>query len=68
MSTAKRSEKEPEAPAISTWMSGTVTLYPRHGAPRKLSFPCTEETQSLLQRLEQEQIKSQKTSPRRGPH
>ena len=68
MSTSRRSEKEPQASPISTWMSGTVTLYPRHGAPRKLSFPCTQETQSVLQRLEQEQTKSRKPSPQRGPH
>ena len=51
----KPSDESPATPTISTWMSGSLTLYPRHGAPRKLSFPCTLETQLLLQRLEQQQ-------------
>lgn len=51
----KPRDENPTTPAISSWMSGSLTLYPRYGAPRKLSFPCTLETQLLLQRLEQEQ-------------
>jgi len=51
----KPRDETPTTPAISSWMSGSLTLYPRYGAPRKLSFPCTLETQLLLQRLEREQ-------------
>jgi hypothetical protein len=57
MRTSKRTEEESQTPPLSNWISGFVTVYPRHGAPRKLSFPCTVETQLLLQRLEQEQTK-----------
>jgi hypothetical protein len=56
MPPSKRVEKTGQSPTISNWISGFVTVYPRHGAPLKLPFPCTMETQLLLQRLEQEQI------------
>jgi hypothetical protein len=55
MRTSKRTEEAPQTPPLSNWISGFVTVYPRYGAPRKLSFPCTMETLLLLQRLEQEQ-------------
>ena len=60
----KPRDETPKIPAISSWMSGSLTLYPRYGAPRKLSFPCTLETQLLLQRLEQAQQGGEKTSRR----
>lgn len=60
----KPSDETPTTPAISSWMSGSLTLYPRYGAPRKLSFPCTLETQLLLQRLEQAQQGREKTNRR----
>jgi hypothetical protein len=60
----KPRDEIPTTPAISSWMSGSLTLYPRYGAPRKLSFPCTLETQLLLQRLEQEQQGRENTNRR----
>jgi hypothetical protein len=60
----KPSDETPTTPMISSWMSASLTLYPRYGAPRKLSFPCTLETQLLLQRLEQEQQGREKTNRR----
>jgi len=60
----KPSDETPTTPTISSWMSGSLTLYPRYGAPRKLSFPCTLETQLLLQRLEQEQQGREKINRR----
>jgi hypothetical protein len=57
MRTSKGIEEASQTPPVSNWISGFVTVYPRYGAPRKLSFPCTVETQLLLQRLEQEQTK-----------
>lgn len=55
MRTTKRADEEREIAPLPTWISGTVTVYPRYGKPRKVSFPCTWEYQLLLQRLEQEQ-------------
>jgi hypothetical protein len=56
MPPSKRIEKTEQSPTLSRWISGFVTVYPRYGAPLKLPFPCTMETQLLLQRLEREQI------------
>jgi hypothetical protein len=61
MPPSKRIEKTGQSPTVSNWISGFVTVYPRHGAPLKLPFPCTMETQLLLQRLEQEQINKDRT-------
>ncbi len=60
----KPRDEIPTTPTISSWMSGSLTLYPRYGAPKKLSFPCTLETQLLLQRLEREQQDREKTNHR----
>jgi hypothetical protein len=61
MPTSKRTEQAGQSPTISNWISGFVTVYPRHGAPLKLPFPCTMETLLLLQRLEQEQTNKDHT-------
>ncbi len=58
MKTSDSADEDP--PKLSSWISGTITVYPRFGAPRKVSFPCTWENQLLFQRLEQEQASSGK--------
>jgi len=52
---AKRSD--PDDPAdLNMDIRQRDLVLSRFGAPRKLSFPCTLETELLLQRLEREQL------------
>jgi hypothetical protein len=55
MRTSKPTDEERQSSQLCIWISGTITVYPRHGAPRTVSIPCTLETQLLFQRLQQEQ-------------
>jgi hypothetical protein len=50
------SADEPQSPKLCSWVSGTITVYPRFGAPRKASFPSTWENQLLFRRLEEDEI------------
>jgi hypothetical protein len=49
---------EPPSPKLCSWISGTITVYPRFGAPRKASFPSTWENQRLFRRLEEDEMRS----------
>lgn len=49
-----------ESPKLRSWISGTIMVYPRFGAPRKVSFSCTWENQLLFQQLEQAQGNSER--------
>ena len=55
MGSSKSDTEEPKSPSVLTWMTATLTVYPRFGEPRKIAFPCTWENQQMLQPLEQQQ-------------
>jgi len=60
MRTSKAAAPERQGLPLTAWISGTITVYPRHGSPKQVRFPCTWETQLLFQRLEQQQLDDQR--------
>jgi hypothetical protein len=45
-----------EQKPIASWMSGSITVYPRYGALKEIFRVRQKETRLLFHRLEQEQI------------